>query len=94
VQEEVVADRSASGTMTGQGGSVSPQVSLHEGTHAGHHGRPVSWVAVTIITIGFVVGGIAMVPHPRWWLFWTGAAIAVVGCIVAAIAHTFDNDWY
>jgi hypothetical protein len=94
VEEEVVADRSASGTMTGQGGGVSSQVSPHADAHAGHHGRPVSWVAVTIITIGFVVGGIAMVPGPRWWLFWTGVAIAVVGCIVAAIAHTFDNDWY
>jgi hypothetical protein len=94
VEEEVVADRSASGIMTGQGGSVSPQVSPHADAHAAHHGRKVSWVAVTIITIGFVVGGIAMVPSPRWWLFWTGAAIAVVGCIVAAVAHTFDNDWY
>jgi hypothetical protein len=94
VEEEVVADRSASGTMTGQGSSVSPQVSPHDGAHAAHHGRPVSWVAVTIITIGFVVGGIAMVPSPKWWLFWTGAAIAVVGCIAAAIARTFDNDWY
>ena len=28
--------------------------------HESFHGRPVSWVAVAIITIGFVIGGIAL----------------------------------
>ena len=53
----------------------------------------MSWVAVTIITIGFIVGGVGMVPHPTWWLFWTGAAIALVGFGVGAVAK-MSEDWY
>ncbi len=61
--------------------------------HESFHGRPVSWVAVTIITIGFIIGGVAMVPTPTWWLFWTGAAITVVGLGVGALAK-MSEDWY
>jgi hypothetical protein len=49
---------------------------------------------VVIVIIGFVVGGIAMVPGPKWWLFWTGTGIAVVGLLILAFARTFDTDWY
>ena len=62
--------------------------------HPKHHGRPMSWIAVSIITIGFIVGGVGMVPHPRWWLVYLGAGIAVVGCIVTAAARTLQVDWY
>ncbi len=58
-----------------------------------HHGRPVSWVAVSIIIIGFVVGGIAMVVGPAWWLFWTGVGIVVIGGIFAWFGRILD-DWY
>ena len=37
------------------------------------HGRPVSWVAVSIIMAGFLVGGLGLVFGPTWWLFWAGA---------------------
>jgi len=50
-------------------------------------------VAASIIIVGFIVGGISMVPHPHWWLFWTGAGIVVVGCLFAASVRIFD-DWY
>ena len=50
-------------------------------------------MAVSIIIVGFIVGGIAMVPHPHWLLFWIGAGIVVIGCIMAATAHILD-DWY
>jgi hypothetical protein len=59
----------------------------------GHHGRPASWVAVSIIIIGFIVGGIAVPIGPTWWLFWVGAAIVVVGGIMGAAVHILD-DWY
>jgi hypothetical protein len=57
------------------------------------HGRPSSWVAVCIIVVGFVIGGIALTVGPSWWLFWTGTAIVVVGSIFAAAIKVFD-DWY
>lgn len=59
-----------------------------------HHGKPLSWIAITVIFIGFLIGGIAMVPHPTWWAFWLGAGIAAVGCIMTLFAHTFSDDWY
>jgi len=92
-----VTEQAASGTMadaTGNTGAhgLDAQTGMSYG-HEAHHGRPASWVAVSIIVVGFVVGGIAMVPSPKWWLFWTGAGIVVVGCIMAAAAHILD-DWY
>jgi nitrate/nitrite transporter NarK len=48
---------------------------------------------VTIIVVGFVVGGIALPVGPTWWLFWTGTAIVVIGAIFAASIRVFD-DWY
>jgi len=74
---------------------TSPAGSLAHGTaEAHHHGKPMSWVAVSVIIVGFVIGGIAMVPHPIWWLFWLGAGIAIVGCLMTLVAKTFSEDWY
>ena len=92
-----MTEQAASGTMadaTGNTGAhgLDAQTGMSYG-HEAHHGRPASWVAVSIIIVGFVVGGIAMVPSPKWWLFWTGAGIVVIGCIMAAAAHILD-DWY
>jgi hypothetical protein len=50
-------------------------------------------VAVTIIIIGFIVGGIALTVGPNWVLFWIGAAIVVVGAIFGA-ANRIMDDWY
>ena len=92
-----MTEQAASGTMadaTGNTGAhgLDAQTGMSYG-HEAHHGRPASWVAVSIIIVGFIVGGVAMVPSPKWWLFWTGAGIVVVGCIMAAAAHILD-DWY
>ena len=57
------------------------------------HGRPVSWVAVATIMVGFLVGGLALVFGPTWWVFWVGLAIAVVGGLLALATNVFD-DWY
>jgi hypothetical protein len=61
--------------------------------HAEHHGRPVSWVAVVTITLGFLIGGAGLVFGPTWWLFWLGTGLAAVGGIVALGTGIF-NDWY
>ncbi|MFB4311418.1 HGxxPAAW family protein [Actinomadura sp. GTD37] len=48
-----------------------------------HAGRPKSWVAVAIIFVGFVVGGVGLVMGPDWIVFGVGAAVAALGGIVA-----------
>lgn len=66
------------------------QVTQHA---AGHHGRTSSWIVVTIIVIGFIVGGVAMLIGPTWWVFWLGTGIVVLGSIAGAAIRLFD-DWY
>jgi hypothetical protein len=100
-----VAEQASSGTMAEPGQGAS-EATADTGAHgldsvigpspkheAAHHGRPASWVAVSIIIVGFTVGGVAMVPHPKWWLFWTGTGIVVIGAILATTTRIFD-DWY
>jgi hypothetical protein len=66
------------------------------GPHPPFHGRRVSWVAVSIIMAGFLIGGLAMIfghHGPTWWLFWAGVGIAVVGVLLTFATNTFE-DWY
>ncbi len=93
-----MTEQAAPGTMANAGGDtgehgLDAQTGMSYG-HEAHHGRPASWVAVSIIIVGFIVGGIALViTGQAWWLFWTGTGIVVIGCIVAAAARVLD-DWY
>ncbi len=64
----------------------------HNGAH--NSGRPISWVGVAIVIIGFVIGGVAFVPHPTWWAIWVGAGVAIVGFIVLASTNALNEDWY
>ena len=57
------------------------------------HGRPVSWVAVSLIMAGFLAGGLALVFGPTWWLFWAALGVAALGGLLALAANIFD-DWY
>lgn len=57
------------------------------------HGRAVSWAAVIAITVAFIVGGLALVFGPTWWLFWASAALAAVGGLIAMATNIFE-DWY
>ncbi|HEY2579714.1 MAG TPA: HGxxPAAW family protein [Streptosporangiaceae bacterium] len=61
--------------------------------HEPFHGRPVSWVATTLIIIGFVIGGVGLITGPSWALFWAGGGVVVVGGILAMVTGIF-NDWY
>ncbi|GAA1592636.1 hypothetical protein GCM10009678_88520 [Actinomadura kijaniata] len=56
-----------------------------------HAGRPSSWVAVTIIFIGFALGGVALCLGPNWVLFWAGVAVIAVGFVVSAVVHVFSD---
>lgn len=91
-----MADQAAPGAMAEAGDTgargLDAQVaqSYH---HEDFHGRPASWVASSIVIVGFIIGGIALPIGPTWWLFWTGTGIVVLGAIVGAAVHIFD-DWY
>jgi hypothetical protein len=87
------------GTLEGapqQQGEPAPFVSQVPGTPVAYpvfHGRPVSWVAVSTVMLGFLVGGIALVFGPTWWAFWTGLGLAAAGGLLALATNIFE-DWY
>ena len=54
-------DGALSGTAVG--GPVA-EAGAQPGHYEAFHGRPVSWVAVSIIMVGFVVGGVALIFGP------------------------------
>ncbi len=58
---------------------------------SGHAGRPSSWVAVSVIFIGFLVGGIALPIGPNWILFWVGVGIVVVGGVIALLVDVMSD---
>ncbi len=61
-----------------------------------HHGRTVSWVAISLMILGFLVGAIGMMigsGGPVWPVFWTGAGIAILGLLISVATNTFA-DWY
>jgi hypothetical protein len=99
---EDVEPGTAGGVVAGSGSlgasastEPAPFVSQIPGTpvHFPHFsGRPVSWVAVSMILVGFVAGGLALV-FAIWWLFWVALGFAVLGLLVALATGIFD-DWY
>lgn len=94
-----MADQVSSGTMadrTPDGTPVAPadaHITTESVVGEPFHGRPVSWVAVSIIMVAFVVGGLGLILGPAWWLFWTGVGLAVVGGLIALATNIFE-DWY
>jgi hypothetical protein len=89
-----VTEQPASGTVVGNTGARGLDAQTGQTwEHEEYHGRRVSWVAVTLIIVGFIIGGIALPIGPSWVLFWVGAAIVVIGVIFAASIRIMD-DWY
>jgi len=89
-----VTEQPASGTVVGNTGARGLDAQTGQTyEHEEYHGRRVSWVAVTLIIAGFIIGGIALPIGPSWVLFWVGAAIVVIGVIFAASIRIMD-DWY
>ncbi len=81
-----------------EGSPGDPRMLSHQGTgsltpYPAFHGRTVSWTAVVIITIGFIVGGLALVFGPTWWLFWASVGMTAVGGLLALATNIFE-DWY
>jgi hypothetical protein len=50
-----------------------------------HHGNtPAAWTTVTIVLVGFVLGGLGLVLD-NWVMFWVGVACAPVGVVVGKL---------
>ena len=50
-----------------------------------HHGNtPAAWTGVTIILLGFAVGGLGLVVD-NWVMFWIGVALVPLAVIVGKI---------
>jgi hypothetical protein len=79
-----------------QDASVVPGGQSAQGPYPSYHGRTVSWVAVGIMIVGFIVGGLALLVGtggPIWWLFWAGVGITGLGLLISLATNTFE-DWY
>lgn len=90
---EAAADPAITGGSPGEPGMLAHQAAESVTPYPAFHGRAVSWTAVAIIMIGFIVGGLALVAGPTWWLFWASAALAAVGSLLALATNIFE-DWY
>jgi 1,4-dihydroxy-2-naphthoate octaprenyltransferase len=74
------------GTTTSETSQARSQNREAQQTKHVHHGRtPAAWAGVAIAGAGFLLGGIALVDHQNWVLFWIGAALCVVAVIVTAV---------
>jgi hypothetical protein len=82
--------RSGAGTGEVGRGDIAP---ASPGHYEPFHGRPVSWVAVSIMMAGFLIGGLSLVFGTIWWLFWTAAGLVIIGGLLAAATNIFE-DWY
>lgn len=50
-----------------------------------NHGNTIAaWTAVTIATLGFVVGGIGLMVY-SWPTFWVGVAMLPIGAVAGLI---------
>ncbi|MDH2427862.1 HGxxPAAW family protein [Sphaerisporangium sp. TRM90804] len=56
-----------------------------------HAGRASSWLAVTVILLGFTIGGVALTIGPNWFLFWVGAGVIAVGGVLALVFDIFSD---
>jgi hypothetical protein len=75
----------------GQGDTPWEHVEDRHVPEGGHpHGKPSSWVLVSIVMLAFAVGGLALITH-AWWLFWTCAGIVLLS-IPAGKAIGIMND--
>ena len=90
-----MTEEPTSGTVVGDTGvrDLDERASEPAWEHEEYHGRPVSWVAVSVIMVGFVVGGLALIFGPTWWLFWASVGLVVVGGLIALSTNIFE-DWY
>ena len=57
----------------------------------GGQGRPITWISVLIICVGFTIAGVALCLDPTWWLFWTGTGVFIAGGIMALATGIMED---
>lgn len=61
-----------------------------------HGSSPAAWTAVLVSLAGFLIAGIALVPHPNWVVFTIGVVLAVgalpLGIIMSAAGYGTDKS--
>lgn len=60
------------------------------GDHPHRHGRPASWVLISVIIAAFVMGGAALIAQ-LWWLFWIAAGIVLLSIPTGRIIRIMDD---
>ena len=60
--------------------TASDQALTHEG-HDDHGSTPAAWTTVTIISLAFAVGTLAII-LANWAMFWVGVGLVIAGPIV------------
>jgi hypothetical protein len=59
--------------------------------HFGHiAARPVSWVVVFLVCVGFLVAGIGLIAA-KPWVFWVGAGVVAAGTILGGVTHAMAD---
>ncbi|MFF3440513.1 HGxxPAAW family protein [Streptosporangium sp. NPDC002721] len=76
------------GTHEAGGGDGGPAVHPSSG---GHGGRASSWLAVTVILLGFTIAGVALCLGPNWFVLWMGTAVCVMGGILMLVFRVFQD---
>lgn len=71
-------------------GQVADRVPQTVGGHPHLHGRPVSWVLVSVIIAAFVAGAFAVTTH-TWWLFWVCLGVTVLSVPVGKFVRIMDD---
>lgn len=51
---------------------------------ASHGNTPAAWTAVTVMFVGFLIGGFAL-PLDVPWLFFVGLAVVVIGAVTGKV---------
>jgi hypothetical protein len=79
----------------GQGQRPWEQIEDRHVPEGGHpHGKPASWVLVTVVMVASVAGGLSIIAH-AWWLLWICIAIVALVIPVGKMIGIMDDtvDW-
>lgn len=66
---------------------VGPDSTQSTEPHDDHGSTPAAWTAVTIITLAFAIGTLAVV-LANWPLFWVGVGLVLVGALVGRVMQS------